>query len=221
MNWVAYGTMFALFLFSHSIPTRPAVKRRAVAAVGARGFTILYSLLSLAMLLLLIRAANWPDQVLLWPQSAITLTVTRIGMLAVCMIFALSLGRPNPFSFGGAKTDAFDPSRPGFVRVHRHPLLLGFLLWAGLHLLPNGDLAHVLLFGALGGFAILGMRLLDRRRQKELGMQTWQTLWHPAKRAPLRTVFAKGDVRRSVYALTAYCALIAGHSFFAGVSVLW
>jgi len=42
-------------------------------------------------------------------------------------------------------------------------VLLALAFWAGLHLLANGDPAPVLLFGVLGGFAIAGRGLVDRR----------------------------------------------------------
>ena len=36
-------------------------------------------------------------------------------------------------------------------------------------LVPNGDLAHVILFGTFAGFALLGQRLIDRRKRREMG----------------------------------------------------
>lgn len=220
MSWFAYAAVFVLFLLSHSIPTRPSVKARIILKIGPRAFTTLYSILSLAMLLLLIRAASWPDPILLWPQSPLTVNMTRIGMIAVCLLLALSIGRPNPFSFGGSRNAEFDPARPGIVRLHRHPLLLGLTLWAGLHLLPNGDLAHVLLFGTLGGFALLGMRLIDRRKQHVLGRENWTRLLRQARHTALHDMFQAGDLLRILYGLLAYGLLIASHTHFAGISVL-
>ena len=48
-------------------------------------------------------------------------------------------------------------------RSVRHPQLTGVGLWAGSHLLANGDLRSLLLFGGLGLWAILAMLLLNRR----------------------------------------------------------
>lgn len=42
-------------------------------------------------------------------------------------------------------------------------------LWALAHVVPNGDLAHVILFGNFAAFALLGQRLVDRRRQRDMG----------------------------------------------------
>lgn len=37
----------------------------------------------------------------------------------------------------------------------KHPFLLGIILWAGAHLLANGDLASLLLFGSFLAYAVL------------------------------------------------------------------
>jgi uncharacterized membrane protein len=45
---------------------------------------------------------------------------------------------------------------PGRIRVWvKHPMLLGVALWALGHLLANGDLASLLLFGAFLGYAVV------------------------------------------------------------------
>lgn len=44
----------------------------------------------------------------------------------------------------------------------RHPMLWGMVLWAVAHLLVNGDLASVILFGAMLLWAIVEMILINR-----------------------------------------------------------
>jgi len=44
----------------------------------------------------------------------------------------------------------------------RHPQLLGFKIWAFAHLLVNGDLASILLFGGLLGWAVGSVILINR-----------------------------------------------------------
>ncbi len=45
---------------------------------------------------------------------------------------------------------------PGHIRrITRHPLLIGTALWAFAHLLVNGDLAAVVLFGAFLAWAVI------------------------------------------------------------------
>lgn len=44
----------------------------------------------------------------------------------------------------------------------RHPMLLGTIVWAVAHLLVNGDVASILLFGGLGLWAVLEIALINR-----------------------------------------------------------
>jgi len=44
----------------------------------------------------------------------------------------------------------------------RHPMLLGMVIFATAHLLVNGDMASVILFGGLGLWAILEMIVINR-----------------------------------------------------------
>jgi len=62
---------------------------------------------------------------------------------------------------------------------------LAMALWAGLHLLANGDLVHLLLFGSLGAFALAGRPLIDRRKRREMGTQAWRQLLDETKGATL------------------------------------
>ncbi len=48
-------------------------------------------------------------------------------------------------------------------RFLRHPMLAGMLVWAGSHLLANGDNRAVVLFGGLGVWAIIAMLAINRR----------------------------------------------------------
>lgn len=43
----------------------------------------------------------------------------------------------------------------------RHPMLWGMVLWSVAHLIANGDLASVVLFGALGLWALVQMALIN------------------------------------------------------------
>ena len=48
-------------------------------------------------------------------------------------------------------------------RVTRHPMLAGFKLWAVAHLLVNGDVASVVMFGGLLAWAVIAMISLNKR----------------------------------------------------------
>jgi uncharacterized membrane protein len=135
------------------------------------------------------------------------------AMLPVCLILALAIARPNSFSFGGGRNNLFDPARTGIVRLRRHPLLAAPALWAAAHAVPNGDLAHLVLFGS---FAVLGRRLLDRRRQRGMGADG-KALRDAAARAPLSPRTLTGD---PAIRLALCAALIWLHPAVIGVSPL-
>ncbi len=219
MTWFGFAGVFALFFATHSIPVRPSVKAVLVRRLGARGFTVIYSLLSVAVLSALIAAASHAPYVQLWPQAVWQHYVVMAGMFGVCVLLATTLGRPNPFSFGGAHNEQFDPARPGMVRWVRHPVLAALMLWSALHLLPNGDLAHVILFGVFAGFAALGRTLIDRRKKRQMGVENWERLQSDVRRHSVAMPDAT-LLKRLLIAVAVYVALILIHPIVIGVPVI-
>ncbi len=221
MAWAEFILAFLIFFASHSIPVRPPVKPWIVLRVGAKAFAILYSALSLAVLWWLIVAAGRAPYVELWPWAPWQSHVTLAVMLPVCLILAVSIARPNPFSFGGSANEAFDPNRPGIVRWTRHPLLMALALWATAHFVSNGDLAHVLLFGSFAAFALVGGRMVNRRRQREMGEQ-WQRLSMLVQRGNIipRPSYISTFAIRIALGVGLFFALIAIHPFVIGVDPL-
>jgi uncharacterized membrane protein len=181
-GWGEMAAAFGVFLVSHAVPARPPVRSRLVAGLGRRGYLIAYIGVSLAALAWLIAAAGQAPYVPLWPWAPWQRWVPNVAMPIVCLLIAFGTATPNPLSFGGRHNERFDPVRPGVVGVTRHPLLWALVLWAMAHMVPNGDLAHVLLFGGFAGFALLGMVMLDRRRRGAMGAPEWRRL---TRRAPL------------------------------------
>lgn len=169
MDWGEFTLAFSAFFLTHSLPVRAPMRPWLVARLGPAGFGLAYSALSLGVLAWLIGAAGRAPFVPLWDWAPWQNHVVLALMLPVCLILGLAVARPNPFSFGGARNHTFDPLNPGIIRYTRHPLLLALALWSASHVLANGDLAHVILFGAFAGFAVLGGRLVDRRRRREMG----------------------------------------------------
>ena len=56
---------------------------------------------------------------------------------------------------------AFMPTN--LKRFTRHPMLWGVTIWAAVHLLANGDLASLILFGSFGVFSLFDMWSANRR----------------------------------------------------------
>ena len=227
-GWAEYLLAFAVFIAAHALPARPAVRRRLVALTGERAYLLAYSAVSLGLLYWLILAAGRAPVVVLWGVAPWQLCVPNLVMPVVVLLAVAGIGIANPFSFGGSIERRFDPERPGITAVSRHPLLLAILLWALAHLLPNGTLAHALLFGLFALFAGLGMVMLDRRRRRQWGPVRFAHLARNTSLWPAEA-WLRGRVRpgldvlsgpRLAVAAALYLGLLLLHPVLFGVSPL-
>lgn len=220
-GWGELIAAFCVFLLSHSVPIRPPVKPMIVARIGSTAFTLLYSALSTAVLVWLIVAAGRAPYVELWPRLPWQNHVTLVAMTAVCLIVAMAAFRPNPFSFGGWRDAGFNPTSPGIAGWLRHPYLAALALWAAGHAVANGDIAHVLLFGGFALFALLGMRLIDRRRRREKGQEQWLSLIRATKAG--RSLIPDANmIGRLLAALALVAGLVSLHPLIIGLdAVSW
>jgi uncharacterized membrane protein len=214
-GWTEYAAAWVAFLLTHAVPVRPPLRPWLVARLGRVTFGIAYSVLSLAVLAWMFAAAGRAPFVLLWPAPVWGHWVVLAAMIMACLLVAAELGRPNPLSIGGGDGSRFDPGRPGLLRLTRHPVLAALALWAWAHLVPNGDLAHVLLFGGFLAFALLGMRLIDRRR-RALAPDLWSARVAALASAPL----AFPSALRLSAGLGMVLLLLMLHPWLAGVDVL-
>lgn len=190
----SFVAILLLFLASHSIPARPRLRARLVAALGERLYLTLYALTSIVLLACLIGAAQRSPYIPLWPPS---LTQYWAPILLMPLALFLLIGGvlvPNPFSVG-FRGERFDPAKPGIVGITRHPLLWGFALWGLSHMVPNGDLVSIVMFSGFALFAIGAMPMLDRRKKRQLGSK-WTELTRNAPAIP----FAAVGKRKMVWA---------------------
>lgn len=175
MDWIEFALAMGLFMVSHRLPAWLGGKARLVAALGPRGYTAAFSVASLFLLWWVIAAAGRAPVVPLWDQQIWHRWAVNLVMPGVALLAAFGVAAPNPFAFEG-RASGFDPARPGIAGVTRQPLLWALALWAGAHLLANGDLAHVLLFAPFLGLALGGMRVVEARRRRAMGAADWARL---------------------------------------------
>ncbi|MBY6058290.1 NnrU family protein [Leisingera daeponensis] len=216
MGWLEFTTALMLFLASHAIPVRPPVRPWLVNRLGLRGYIVAYSVLSLAILAWLAVAAARAPYMGVLPYWEGFRWVPLLVMPLACLLAVAGMMRQNPFGFGGLGLRAFDPEDPGVLAVSRHPLLAAMALWAGAHLLANGDLAHVILFGLFAGFAWMGMALIDKRKQRQMGQGEWRRLSRNTARlnlARLRPSAGEAGLAAAVFlALLVLHAPVIGYS---------
>ena len=100
----------------------------------------------------------------------------------------------------------------------------GVSLWAGAHLIANGDTASVLMFGGLLSVALFGPLQIDAKHRRSLG-EAWtplaaQTSWLPFAAAIAgRTRISLREIgwRQPAIALAVYVVTMGVHPFVFGV----
>jgi len=150
MIWLVLGVI--VFFGTHSIAIfSPAGRDRVAARLGLR-WRALYSILSLAGFVLIIWGYGLARQepVVLYQPSPWLRNVAAVLMLPVFpLLFAAYM--------------------PGRIKAKlQHPMLVAVKLWAVAHLLANGTLADVVLFGAFLAWAVADRISFKRREQRPI-----------------------------------------------------
>jgi uncharacterized membrane protein len=136
------------FIGGHLFATMRSQRAALVARVGTAPYKGLFSLFALVGIMLIgygyavYRATGWID---IWYPPRWTIYVTQILMWPAC-IFAVA---------------AY--SRGEIWRRLKHPLLVAVKTWALAHLISNGDLGSIIMFGSLLGWAVYDRITLKRR----------------------------------------------------------
>jgi uncharacterized membrane protein len=177
--WMLVGGL-ALFFAAHLIPTRPQLRARLVARIGSGPYSGLFALVSLVALVLIVIGYGQMqglgrENPQLWVPPPWTRHLTMLLMIPALVLLVA----------------AYVPSR---IRTAlRPPMLIPVMLWALAHLLANGDLASVLLFGSFLAYGVFD--LISASRRAALG---------PLGRAPGS---AAGDAAAIVGGLALYALL--------------
>ena len=87
----------------------------------------------------------------------------------------------------------------------RHPLLTATILWSVAHLLVNGDLASLVLFGGIGLWAVVSMLMINARES-----------WTPPVAGPVRSDLIGVAIAIVVYAVIAGIHIWLGYNPFLG-----
>lgn len=134
-----------VFMMVHLTPSFVGLRRRLIAWRGKAVYMIGYSCFAMIGLLLIVIGKGRADDVPVWDPPAWGVPITQIAMLFALILFPA----------------AYMPTN--LKRFMRHPFLTGLALWALSHLLVNGDLASILLFGGFAAFALFDIWSANRR----------------------------------------------------------
>jgi uncharacterized membrane protein len=175
----------ALFLGVHVFSSLRSARGRLIAKLGEGPYKGVYALASLAGFGLIVAGMGTAPSIDLWDPP----TWGRYAAIWF-MPFALIL-----------LAAAFIPGN--MKRFTAHPMLWSITLWALVHLLANGDLAGLLLFGGFGLYALYAMWSQNRRGVR-----------------PVKTRRAiAGDIGAVVAGAIAYALLLKFHENLFGVAV--
>ncbi len=178
-----------LFLGVHALTTARDMRAALVARLGDGAYKGLYSLVSAIGLVLIVwgfgryRSAGyipvWDPPSWLWP---ITLALMWFSFVALAATYA-PLGK--------------------IKGLFRHPMLVSIKAWALAHLLVNGDLGSMVLFGAFLAWAVYDRIAVKRRGDAG---------------AP-RSGFTVGDAISLILGSAAYAAMFWLHPMLIGVPI--
>ena len=171
---LAVGFASATFCLSHLGLSSEPLRGKLVARIGEPKFRGLYSLVALLTLGAMIAAyAQASHAFYLWLPGAGVRHLPLLIMPIALILIGGGVTTPNPSAVGMENNlDRADVVQ-GVLRVTRHPVQSGVLLWAAVHILANGDLASALFFGGFLLTAGLGALHLDRRLAASQG-ERWQ-----------------------------------------------
>jgi uncharacterized membrane protein len=137
-----------LFLGVHTLTMQRGLRARVITSTGEGGYKVGYALASLLGLVLIVwgfahyRAAGWID--VWYPPRVLKHIAVALMLPAVILVVASYI-------------------RGRIYTTLKHPMLAGIKLWAAAHLLANGDLGSIVLFGSFLAWAVFDRISLKHR----------------------------------------------------------
>ena len=149
-----------IFLGIHLLPAFPSLRQQYVDKLGELTYKGLFSLVSIVGFSLIVMGKMDAPFISIWEPPQFLSIVTKALMLPAFVLIVA----------------AYIPSN--IKRNVRHPMLLAVKFWALGHLLINGDVASVLLFGGFLAYAVVDMIGANKRSE-----------WHKPNAKPLYMTF--------------------------------
>jgi len=178
----------AYFLFIHFGVSGTRLRDVLVARLGEGRFRGAFAVASVVGLVWMIYGYRHAPTVGLWGQLP-GLRPLAFALVFVAFLFVgVGLVTPSPTRVGmeSKLTEGNDIAR-GMVRITRHPFLWGVALWALVHLIVNGDLASLMLFGSLLVLALGGTVAIDAKRSRKFG-DRWAQFAHTTSNVPFAAI---------------------------------
>lgn len=173
-----------IFFVMHLVPVLGSLRQAMLKRLGQNGYKAIFSLISLGGFVLIVLGKGDAEFIEIYEPPAWAMHATGLMMLLaiVCMVSFIIKTRVR--------------------NMTAHPMLWGVTFWSVGHLIANGDLASLLLFGSFLGYALFTM--INARSARPDG---------------LPSTLIQDGVGLVVSSLL-YMALMMGHGWFAGISLM-
>ena len=137
-----------VFLGLHLLPTLPGLREKLVSRFGENGYKALFSLVSVAAFVLLVYGFAKAPVIQVWSPPAWTHWVAIVLMLPALILLVAAYV-------------------PGRIKARlKHPFLVAIKTGALAHLIANGDLASIILFGSFLAYAVYDRITLKGREER-------------------------------------------------------
>lgn len=181
-----------IWAFAHWIKRLAPDLREAMTAKmgnGARGAITVALVLSIVLMVVGYRSAEF---IPVWSPPSFFGHINNLLMLLAFYVFGASAAKPAKVWLG--------------TKI-RHPMLGAVKIWAFAHLLANGDLASIILFGGMLAWAVISMILINRA----------EGAWTPPEQAPAKKEIVLVVVTLVMFTVVAGIHITLGVNPFGGV----
>ena len=182
MNLLILGII--IFFSIHLVPISP-LKNILINRVGENKYKGLYSLIALAGLLIIIYGFGHADFHPVWDHLPYSREIALVLMPISMVLLAAANVQTN------------------IKRFIKHPMLIGILIWSFVHLIANGDLRSIMLFGSFGVYALID--IIFSKKVLTTNIAANYTL--------------SKDIMVIIIGLVVYFIVVYLHQFIAGVTI--
>ncbi len=182
MNLLILGII--IFFSIHLVPILP-IKNILINRLGENKYKGLFSIIALVGLLIIIYGFSRADFYPIWDP----LPYSKEIALALMPISMILLAAAN--------------IQTNIKKFIKHPMLIAILIWSFVHLIANGDLRSIILFGSFGLYALID--IFFSKKVLTTNIEVKYTL--------------SKDIMVIIIGLVAYLIIVYYHQFIAGVTI--
>jgi uncharacterized membrane protein len=154
----------AAFVILHLGVSSTSLRGIFLEALGENSYLGLYSLVAIVSLGTMIYAyAGITHTDYFWHPHPVAYTVTKVLVLLAIVLLVMGTMTKNPTAV--KMEGAINQEVRGILKITRHPTQWAILLYSIGHIIANGDLASIILFGTLALVSSMGMVAIDVRKK--------------------------------------------------------